>query len=147
MTFVKGKPRPPNAGRRAGTPNKATERARRLIAEGRDRAIVDKITEGAETGDRAFAAMYLKHLRPPRPRETFVTPIPDYAKPASIEAARQAILDLGERLAKGELSIEAHDALVGGLRTYLNDKAAEQQRLLEQYEAERDGIRDPHRPA
>jgi hypothetical protein len=34
MPFAKGHPKPPNSGKRKGSVNKGTERARRLIAEG-----------------------------------------------------------------------------------------------------------------
>jgi hypothetical protein len=49
--FVKGKPRHPNAGRKKGTPNRGTVRARRLISEGADREIIDKIVTDARAGD------------------------------------------------------------------------------------------------
>jgi hypothetical protein len=54
----------------------------------------------------------------------------EYAAPKTVEEARSNILDLGERLARREISVEAHDALVNGIRTYLGDKAAEQQKNL-----------------
>jgi hypothetical protein len=73
-------------------------------------------------------------LRPPPPRpETFIGPI-DYVRPSDVEGARAAILELGERTAKHEISVEAHDTLVSGLKVYLADKAAEQQRKLDELE-------------
>jgi hypothetical protein len=141
--FARGRAK--TGGRKAGTPNKGTERARRLVAEGDDKAIIDKIVADARDGDRAAQQLYLRHLRPTPPRsETYIGPV-DYVKPENIAAARAMILTLSERLAKNKISVEMHDALVSDLHTYLADKAAEQQRLLEQYEAERDGLREPHR--
>jgi hypothetical protein len=91
----------------------------------------------AELKVRAAAALaQYQHPKPTAPKvETFTAPI-DYARPASVEAARERILELGERLAKGEISVEIHDALVGGLRAYLGDKAVEQERLLAKLEAD-----------
>ena len=74
--------------------------------------------------------LYFRYLRPPPPRGTYVAPI-EYRAPKTVIDARQLIIVLGERLANGELPIEAHDALVGGLRAYLGDKAVEQQKTLE----------------
>jgi hypothetical protein len=48
--------------------------------------------------------------------------------------AREAILALGGRLAKGEISVELHDGLINGLRAFLGDKAAEQKRRLAELE-------------
>jgi hypothetical protein len=48
-----------------------------------------------------------------------------YVPPQTVEEARGAILTLGGRLAKGEITVELHDALVGGLRAYLGDRAAD----------------------
>jgi hypothetical protein len=135
-------------GRQKGTPNKSTTR-RRLLLEAinaDDKQIIDKVIADAKDGDDRARQLYFRFLRP-RPRGTFTPPIPNYTKPESIEAARARILELGHRLAKGEISIETHDSLIGGLRAYLSDKAVEQQHLLEEYEAARDGLRDPHRQA
>jgi hypothetical protein len=89
MTFVKGAPRPPNGGRRKGTPNKGTVRAKRLIAEGADKAIIDKIVADARDGDRAAQALYLRHLRVPMPRTPALNPTPiDVEAPQTIEETR-----------------------------------------------------------
>ena len=64
---------------------------------------------------------------------TFVG-LADYVAPATPEEARAFILKLGERLARREVSVEAHDALIGGLQTFLGDKAAEQEKKLEAFE-------------
>jgi hypothetical protein len=121
-------------GRKKGTPNKSTERRRRLLAaiDDDDREIIDRVIADARNGDHAARQIYFRFLRPSS-RETFVRPI-GYAKPKSVEQARELVLGLGECLAKGEVSVEAHDALVGGLKVYLSDKAAEQQRKLDDLE-------------
>ena len=132
--FPKGGPKPAGSGRVKGTPNKGTERARRLIAEGDDKVIIDKIVADAKNGDAEARRLYVRNLRPPPPRsETFIGPI-DYVKPSGVEGAREAILALGERAANHEISVEAHDTLVNGLKAYLADKAAEQQRKLDELE-------------
>ena len=134
MQFAKGKPRAANAGRRKGTPNRSTERARRLISEADDKTIVDKVVKDAKANNPAALALYFRFLRPPAPRaKTFIEPI-DYMSPKTIEEARRAILELGERLAKGELPIELHDALVNGIKAYLGDRAVEQEKILARLE-------------
>ena len=142
MVFVRGKPRPPHAGRRKGTPNKGTERERRLIAEDDDKEIVKQVIANAKAGDVEARRVYFRFLRPPPSRpETYIGPI-DYEAPKSVEGGRAAILELGERLAKHEISVEAHDALVNGIRAYLGDKAAEQQKKLDELEDALRGGRD-----
>jgi hypothetical protein len=132
--FAKGKSRPAGSGRRKGTPNRNSERARRLIAEGDDGKIVAKVVADAKAGDAEARRLYFRHLRPPAPKsEQFVGPIP-YIVPTTVEMARATILELGSRLAKRDISIEVHDALVNGLKAYLGDKAAEQQRRLDELE-------------
>jgi hypothetical protein len=132
MTFVKGQAKPANGGRRKGTPNKRTVAERLRIANGPDRAIVDKVIEDARAGDIEARRLYFRYLRPPL-HETFLFPV-DYRAPSNAEEARALVLELGERLTKGEMSLQAHDALVGGLRAYLTDKSAEQGRQLDELE-------------
>jgi hypothetical protein len=136
MAFVKGKPRPPGAGRKKGSANKATERVRKLLEDNaaEDKLIEDKLKEAAKTGDMTAIGLYYRWVRPPLPRATYIAPI-EYSAPKTLEEARQTIIVLGERLAKGEISIEAHDTLVAGLRAYLGDKAVEQQRDLDDLKA------------
>jgi hypothetical protein len=131
-------------GRRKGTPNKATVRRRRLLdaIDDDDKAIVDRVILGARNGDPEATRIYFRYLRPSAAREMFVRPIA-YAEPKTVEEARATLLVLGVRLAKGEISIEAHDTLVGGLRVYLSDKAAEQQKQLDALEDSlRNGARE-----
>jgi hypothetical protein len=52
------------------------------------------------------------------------------------------ILTLGEQLAEGRIAAELHDSLVNGLKAFLGDKAAEQEKRLLELEAllpKRDG--------
>ena len=96
--FVKGEPRPANAGRRKGTPNKVTERARRLISAADDKKIVDRVVTSAKLGRRRSAP----HLFPlstsgAARSETYITPI-GYIAPKTVAEARDVILALGERL-------------------------------------------------
>jgi hypothetical protein len=147
MTFVRGKPRPPNSGRRKGVRNKRTVVVKERIYPDA-LAFLAKVVRGRRsrmnrngvlvvdyTDDQKLrAAAALAQYQRPKPTtsrsETFIGPV-DYQKPRSVEEARETILVLGERLARKELSVEAHDALVGGLKTYLGDRAAEQQRELD----------------
>jgi hypothetical protein len=59
-----------------------------------------------------------QHPKPFPPKETFVGPL-DYAAPKTVQEVRAAILELGERMARREISVEAHDALINNLRSYL----------------------------
>jgi hypothetical protein len=98
-------------------------------------ATVIATTDGTITPElRLRAAIGLAAYQHPKPTslagETFVT-VEGYIAPATVEEARQAILTLGERVARGEISIEAHDALIGGIKAYLSDRTAEQQRTLD----------------
>jgi hypothetical protein len=122
-------------GRKKGTPNKRTERERRLLAEAddADKAIVDRVIFAARNGDPEATRIYFRYLRPSAAREMFVRPV-SYAQPKTVEEARATLLVLGVRLAKGEISVEMHDTLVGGLKVYLSDRAVEQQKQLDALE-------------
>ena len=87
MTFAKGKSKPANSGRRKGTPNKGSERARRLVSEAADAAIVKKVIADARSGaDPEARRLYFRYLRPPSPR-TLGAPL-DLEPPNSAEEAR-----------------------------------------------------------
>ena len=134
MKFAKGKPKPANSGRKKGGRNKRT-----IAAAARPDALahLEKVMTSVDptvTPDlKLRAAIALACYQHSKPRETRLSPIP-YAAPKTVDETRAAILELGVRLAKGEISIEAHDALVGGLRAYLGDKAAEQEKMLARLE-------------
>jgi hypothetical protein len=70
-----------------------------------------------------------------RSRPSTFKPV-DYEVPQSVEEARGAILKLSQRLAKGEIAVEMHDALVNDLRVYLADKALDQQRELDRLKSD-----------
>ena len=133
MPYPKGKPRPANSGRRKGTPNKSTERARRLAAEADadDKAIIERVIAGAKNGEPEPLRVYFRYLRPPTPR--FLAPI-DYTSPRSLAEARATFLNLGQRLMNGEIPLEAHDALIAGIKAYFGDTTAEQDRRLARLE-------------
>jgi hypothetical protein len=56
--------------------------------------------------------------------------IREHKTPTSVEEARAEILELSERLTRGEISLETHDAKVNDLRIFLGDTAVEQKREL-----------------
>jgi hypothetical protein len=130
--FAKGQARPPNSGRGKGTPNKSTAHRRRLMEaiNANDKAIIDKVIQDARNGDHSARHLYFRYLRPMQRPETFLDPA-EYKTPTSAEEARAMIFKLSERLTKGDISLEMHDALVDDLCAYLTDKAAEQQRELD----------------
>jgi hypothetical protein len=107
MTFVKGGPRPPNAGRRRGTPNKATERHRRLLAsvDANDKAINDNVIAAAVAGDRPAQGYYYKFLRPPPPKLN-LTPTA-MSEPKTIEDVRKATAELLVKVQNGEVDLDA----------------------------------------
>jgi hypothetical protein len=143
MGFVKGGKKPPGSGKKKGAVNKGTMRAKLLVAESDDKEIVDRTVAAAKLGDVQAQNLYYRFLRPPAPKsQTFVATPVDYVAPSGIEEARETLLTLGERLAKGEISIELHDALTNANKTFLYDKSLEQERRLDQLEAYLRG-RDP----
>jgi hypothetical protein len=68
-------------------------------------------------------AAYQRPKPTPSHTEAFVA-VEGYEEPKTVEEARALILTLGARLAKGEVSVQAHDALINGLKAYLGDKAS-----------------------
>ena len=70
MSFAQGRAK--TGGRRKGSPNKGTERARRLISEADDKAIVDQIVRDAKASNPAALTLDLRYsgarhcrVRPP----------------------------------------------------------------------------------
>jgi hypothetical protein len=96
-----------------------------------DRVILDRIIAEAKAGDPNARNLYLRYIRPHQRPETILDPV-DYKSPESLAEARETVLKLSQRLAKGEISLEMHDALINDLRAYLGDKAVDQQRQLDQ---------------
>jgi hypothetical protein len=106
-------PRPANGGRKRGTRNKRT-----LAAASRPDALdhIEKVmatNDGTITPDvrlraATVLAMY-QHSRPaPSHTEAFVA-VDGYEEPKTVDEARALILKLGARLARGEISVIAHD--------------------------------------
>ena len=126
MSFAGGQPKPANGGRKKGVRNKrtvaATSKAAHPDALDHLAAVMAAKDDPTITPDlRLRAAIGLAAYQHPKPfplKETFVGPI-DYAAPKTVQEARAAILELGERMARREISVEAHDALINGIRTYL----------------------------
>jgi hypothetical protein len=140
MTFAIGAPRPSNAGRKKGSRNKRTLAAQpktipdalehlAAVVANDDGTVTPELKLRAAIGLAAYQHPKLAPLRV----ETFIGPI-DHTAPTTPEEARAALLAPGERLARREISVEAHDALVTGIRAYLGDKAAEQERRLSELE-------------
>jgi hypothetical protein len=110
-------------GRVAGTPNKATVAAAKMVKKDDHESIIDGVVRKAKAGDAFYEAMFLRYLRPKA--QTFLGPILDYVAPTNAEEALRNVAMLGERLARGEISAELHEALLSGLRVYLGITAAE----------------------
>ena len=137
MAFARGKPRPANSGRRKGSRNKSTlAAAPKIYPDALEHlAKVMASTDETITADlklrAAIALAQYQHSKPTPLKETYIA-VDDYTAPKTVEEARALILALGERLAKGEIPVELHDALVAGIKAYLSDRAAEQQRMLDE---------------
>jgi hypothetical protein len=109
MPFARGKPSPAGAGRRKGTPNRGTERARRLISEADLEAIVKQVVEGAKLGDPDARRTYFRYLRPPTPR--FAGTI-DLEPPKTAQEARGAIAKITSLIARAESTASTGPALL-----------------------------------
>ena len=111
-------------GRPKGARDKATAIAEKLFAAD-IKEVAEKVVQAAKNGESWACRLIIERLIGPvrETPETFLSPLTGYVAPQTPEEARQSLLKLGERLARGELSIQAHDALVAGLRAYLGDAA------------------------
>ena len=134
MPFTKGKPRPLNAGRRRGTPNKGTVRARRLVSEVEDSKIVRRVVTAAIAGDPEATAVYFRHLRPPPPRAAPDKPF-DLDPPKSAQEARDAIARITSMIARAEIDAVHGSVVVAGLEAYLGARAAELEAEVEKHRA------------
>ena len=137
--FTQGTPKPANSGRKQGARNKRT-----IAAEAYPDALAHLTAVMTAKDDplitpelKLRAAIGLAAYQRPKPApshtEAFVA-VEGYEEPKTVEEARSLILKLGVRLARGEISVMAHDALINGLRAYLGDKAAEQEKILARLE-------------
>jgi hypothetical protein len=136
MKFAQGREK--TGGRRRGVRNKRTVAAQeRPDALGYLESVMSSSDAFVTPDLKLRAAIALAQYQHPRPTpartETILRPI-DYAAPTTIDEARVRILEPGEPLARGEIPIELHDSLVAGLRTFLGDKAVEQQKYLDELE-------------
>jgi hypothetical protein len=119
-------------GKLPGERNRATVMAERLLSKDVT-AAMRKIGAAAKAGEPWALKFIGERFVPLTARQTFIGPV-DYTAPTTPEEARAMILVLGERVARNELSVEAHAVLLDNLRAYLGDKAAEQQRTLDDLE-------------
>ncbi|HZZ23594.1 MAG TPA: hypothetical protein VFE60_13930 [Roseiarcus sp.] len=124
MTFAKGQPKPPNGGRRKGTPNRGTVRAHRLVSEASDKVIVDKVVQDAESGDHAARQIYFRFLRPPQPKSASFTPQPfELRKPTTMEEAGAETLRIADAVALGQLDHDSGQFLIAALKTFVETLA------------------------
>ena len=136
MVFAPGQPK--IGGRKPGVRNKKTVAARER-ADALD--FIEKVVatdDGTITSDvRLRAAATLARYEHPQPSpsrtETYVE-IRGYVAPTTAIEAGQTLIALGEKLARGEISVEAHDALTGSLQTFLSSKAIDQEKRLAEIE-------------
>ena len=119
-------------GKLPGERNRATLMAERLLSKDAA-AAMRKIGAAAKAGEPWALKFIGERFVPLVSRQTFMEPV-DYTAPTTPEEARAMILVLGERVAKGELSVEAHSVLLDNLQAYLGDKAAEQERRVSELE-------------
>jgi hypothetical protein len=132
MRFVKGTPKPVNGGRKKGGRNKRTIAAEAYPdALAHIRAVMEAKDDPLITPDlKLRAAIALAQYQHSKPTSLKAVEPVDYAPPQTVEESRAALLELGGRLAKGEIPVELHDALVNGIRAWLADHTAEQERRL-----------------
>jgi hypothetical protein len=134
--FAHGKAK--TGGRRKGTPNKGSERARRLISETDDATIVKRIVAQAKVGDPESSRLYFRYLRPPSPRTTGA---PVYLEPPkTAEEARGAIARITSMIARAEIDGEHGSRIIAGLQAFLGAKAAELEAEVEKHRAEEEGV-------
>ena len=119
-------------GKLPGERNRATLMAERLLSKDAA-AAMRKIGAAAKAGEPWALKFIGERFVPLTLRQTFIEPV-DYTAPTTPEEARATILVLGERVARGELSVEAHSVLLDNLQAYLGDKAAEQERRVSELE-------------
>jgi hypothetical protein len=134
--FAKGRPK--TGGRKKGARNKRTLAAEpKVYPNSLDHlAAVMAATDDPSTTPelRLRAAIALAQYQHPKPAPSrFLNPI-DYTPPQSLEEARAAFLELGQRLMQGKIPLEAHDVLIDGIKAYLSDVTAEQEKRLTRLE-------------
>jgi hypothetical protein len=117
MAFAKGHPK--YGGKRKGSVNKGTERAKRLIAETDDAAIVRQTVANAKVGDVASQGLYYRFLRPPTPKPKYIGRPVDLRPVATAKEALAQLAEIVGRVASGELDLEGSQALIEGLKAFV----------------------------
>jgi hypothetical protein len=135
-TFARGNRGNPS-GKPKGARHKATLLAEKMLAADA-KEVVKKVVEAAKNGEPWACKLIIERLIGPTretPGLTTIGPV-DYAEPRTAAEARAMILVLGGKVARGEIAVEAHDVLLGNLRAYLSDRAAELEAVVEQHISE-----------
>jgi hypothetical protein len=123
-------------GRRPGSPNRGTERARRLISEADDEVIVTRVITGAKAGEPEALRTYFRYLRPPTPRFLNLIAL---EPPKTAQEARDAIARITSMVAMGEVDGEHGGRVIAGLEAFLGARAAELEAEVERHRAEEGG--------
>lgn len=123
-------------GRKKGTPNRGSERARKLISEADDKVIVDRVILGAKAGEAEALRTYFRYLRPPTPRFLNLIAL---EPPKTAQEARDAIARITSMVAMGEVDGEHGGRVIAGLEAFLGAKAAELEAEVEKHRAEEEG--------
>ena len=141
-TFIRGSRGNP-AGKPKGARHRATVMAEKLFAAD-TKEVVKKVVEAAKNGKSWACKLIIERLIGPAreaPGLTTIGPV-DYAEPRTAAEARAMIFILGGKVARGEISVEAHDVLLGNLRAYLADRAAELEAVVEKHRAEENELHE-----
>jgi hypothetical protein len=120
--FARGRAK--TGGRHKGTPNKNTARARRLISEADDAAIVKQTVTSAKAGDVAAMRTYYQYLRPPTPRSAFAVRPFELRKPTTLEEAAAETLRIADAVARGELDHDTATILTASLKAFCETMVA-----------------------
>jgi hypothetical protein len=113
--FQKGQPKPPNGGRRRGTPNKRTLVYEALVAKDA-KAIVLAVVERAKQGDIATARILIDRFWPARAERAETFTLPPIESVADLVIAMKAVL---AQAAEGAIAGDAAEramAMLSNLR-------------------------------
>jgi hypothetical protein len=128
MTFVKGQRKPPNAGRRAGTPNKRTVIARThpdaLDHLAKVMASTDPLITPELKMRAAIGLAQYQHPKPGAPREATFNLNPfKLNKLTTLEDAGAETLRVAVAVASGELDHDTGQFLVAAIRAFVETLA------------------------
>ena len=118
-----------------GKAHKLTSLVRKMVND-KGGAVVAKIIERAEAGDADAARIFVRYLLP-RPR-LVMTPL-DLPPAQTAAQAREQIGLLTSMAAKGDLDLDALQALSQALHMAISSRIEELEELLEAREADGDG--------